>query len=103
MPDLTDKRLDLIVVCPDAKTMTAFDTWESTLKTDEKANFSIVADKYIVSAPDPENLLTETRDAFVALVDTEAESMTSVVRLQFDGVTFAAIVMLVHKPVEEPK
>ena len=99
MPNLTDIKNDLIIICPDAKTMAAYETWVDKLKTDEKANFSIVSDKYIVSTPDPDNLMKDTRDAFVALVDKEAETMTDVVRLQFKpDKTFAMIINKVHKP-----
>ena len=103
MSDLTDKRNDLIIICPDAKTMTAYETWYDKLTVDEKVNFKVDDGKYIVSSTDPLGTLDATRDALIKLVDDNAETPTSVVRLRFEGTTFASIAMLVAKPEEEPE
>ena len=100
--DLTNIQYDIIVVRPDAKTMTAFSEWEAALKSSEKANFSVVEGAYIVSAPDPLGTLDVKRKEFIKLVDDNAEQPTSVVRLQFTGTTFSSVAMLVALP-EEPK
>lgn len=103
MTDLTNIKDDFIVICPDAKTMAAFETWKAGLKTEEKANFTVDSGKYIVSSPDPTGVLDATRKELIALVDANAETPTSVVRLRFTGTTFSSIIMLVAKPPEDEK
>ena len=98
--DLTNIENDIIIICPDPKTMTAFTEWEATLKTNEKANFSVVENSYIVSAPDPLGTVDAKRKEFIKLVDDNAETPTSVVRLKFTGTTFASIAMQVAKEPE---
>ena len=102
MADLTDKKKDFIVMRPDAKALAAIESWLDKQTPGAKANIS-VSSGYVVSLPDPLNQLEATRDALIALVDKEAESMSSVVRLQFDGPTFSVIVMQVAKPPEVPE
>lgn len=102
MADLTDKKNDLMIVLPDAKTMTKFVEWEGKLKTDEKANFSI-AGGFIFSVPNPADNLKATRDAFIDLVDKNAETPTVIWRLNHNGPTPSMISMRVADPeVEEP-
>ena len=100
MADLTNIKNDIIIVCPDPKTMTAFVEWQAALKSGERANLSVVENTYIVSAPDPLGTLDVIRKEFIKLVDDNAESPTSVVRLQFTGTTFSSVAMLVAKPPE---
>ena len=108
MSDLTDKKDDFIVISPDAKTRTAFDTWKGGLKTEEQANLSVVDDKYIVSAPDPEDLMKVTRDELVDIVAANAETPTDIVRIRFSGTRYASagiIIQCVADPddIEESK
>ena len=102
MSDLTNITQDLIIACPDAKAMTAFDTWKATLKSDEQANFSVVSDTYVVSAPDPLGTLDAKRKEFISLMDTESESAKSIMRLRFnpDG-TMSMISSRVNDPEDD--
>ena len=102
MSDLTDKQNDIIVIRPDDKTFNAIVTWKDKLDTGDKTKFVVDAvEKTVISYPDPLGTLDATRDELIALVDVNAESPTSVVRLRFDGPTFAAIVNMVAKPPED--
>ena len=92
MADLTDITQDIIITCPDAKTMDAYTAWYDKLNSSEKANFAILAGKYVVSVPDPEGVLDEVRKELMTLVDDNAESATDVIRLRFDGTNYAAII-----------
>lgn len=104
MANLIDMKDDLIIINPDTKTRTAFDTWEAGLGSTERANFTVINDKLIISAPNPDDSLKDTRQAFVDLVDTNADTPTDIVRLQFFGTSFAMIVNKVADPDnEEPK
>ena len=96
MTDLTDKRQDIIIIRPDDKTFTAIVAWKDKLTVLDKTKFVVDAvEKTVISYPDPLGTLDATRDALIALVDKTAESPTSVVRLRFNGPTFAAICMMV--------
>jgi hypothetical protein len=105
MSDLTDKRNELIIIKPDAKTLTAINAETSKWTTTEKLNVT-VKDGYVFSQPDPLGVMDEKREALIGLVDTNAEAPTDVVRIRFSGteaVTLAFISQNVGPIPEEPK
>ena len=103
MADLTDKQNDLIIICPDAKTMTAYEAWYDKLTVDEKVNFKVDDGKYIISSTDPLGTLDATRDELIKLVDDNAESMTDIVRIKFSGTTFETLAFIVSKVAKPPE
>lgn len=102
MNDLTDIKLDIIIACPDAKSMTAFNEFKAALKSEEQANFSVVSDTYVISAPDPLGTLDEKRKEFIELLGNESESVRGIARLRFrpDG-TIAMIYTQVNDPEDD--
>lgn len=104
MNNLLDKRQDIIIIHPDDKTFAAVVAWKDKLNTEDKAKFVVDAtERTIISYPDPLGVLDAKRDELIALVDVNAESATSVVRLRFDGPMFAAIIMMVGPPPIDPE
>lgn len=104
MNNLLDKRQDIIIIHPDDKTFTAIVAWKDKLNTEDKAKFVVDAtERTIISYPDPLGVLDAKRDELIALVDVNAESETSIVRLQFNGPTFASISMMVGPLPEDDK
>lgn len=104
MADLTNKKEDVIVIKLDAKAEAAFDTWKSGLSNDDKTKFTKYDNGLIMCPPDPTDSLKVERDELIELVNANADTPTAVVRLNFEGPSFAAIIMLVADPDnEEPK
>ena len=102
MADLTDMKQDYIIIKPDAKATTAFNSWKSKLSTGDKDKFALDDSGVIFCPPDPDDKLTKERDELVALVENNSESVQCIVRLRFfsDG-TISMISSRVNDPEDD--
>ena len=96
MSDLTDKQNELIIIKPDAKTLTAINAEVDKWTNDEKLNVT-VKDGYVFSQPDPLGVLDEKRDKLIDIIDITADGPTDIVRIRFSGSEFVTLGFISQK------
>lgn len=97
--DLNDIREDTIVIPLDNKSLTAIQTELGKWSAAEKQKTSIIGNQLFL-APDPSGELDVKRKALISAVDKNADSMTSMVRMRFNGVKFSFIIGQLNEPAE---